>query len=180
MSTPKNILVIDVESTCWENLPPNKFPETRNEIIEIGIAVIDIKKREITESCSILVTPPTTEISDFCTQLTGIDSPLIALHGIPFADAIAKLRDEYKAHRQVFASWGAYDQRSFVKNCEWNKVAYPFSNLHLNIKSFCAVKMGYTGGEKKIGDDLGIPFIGRQHNGRDDAVHAAKILLKLL
>lgn len=33
------ILVIDVESTCWEREPP---PGQRSEIIEVGITLFDI------------------------------------------------------------------------------------------------------------------------------------------
>ena len=99
MSTPTNILVVDVECTCWDNLPPNKFPETRNEIIEIGLAVINIKKEELVESRSIIVVPPTTEISEFCTQLTTLTPELVQAIGIPFADAMNILDKEYRAER---------------------------------------------------------------------------------
>jgi inhibitor of KinA sporulation pathway (predicted exonuclease) len=180
MSTPKKILVIDVEATCWENLPPNKFPETRNEIIEIGVAVLDIKSRALEESRSILVKPPTTEISEFCTRLTTITPKMIHHLGVSFQEAIDILSKEYRASRNIFASWGDYDRRSFEKNCQWNRISYPFANLHLNVKTLFAAKYGYNGGQQKCGNDLGITMEGTAHRGIDDAVNIAKILQKLL
>ena len=111
MSTPQNILVVDVEATCWNDNRLNP----RNEIIEIGIAVIDIKTKTLTESRSIIVTPPTTEISAFCTQLTTLTPEFVQAHGIPFKNAMDICRSEYKMHRNVFASWGDYDRKAFEK-----------------------------------------------------------------
>lgn len=180
MSTPKTILVVDVEATCWEKLPPNKFPSTRNEIIEIGITEIDIASKTLGESHSILVIPPTTEISDFCTKLTTITPELIQREGIPFREAIELLVSKFKSNRNIFASWGDYDRRSFEKNCDWNKVPYPFANLHLNVKTLFAAKFGYNGGQEKCGQDLGIKMEGTAHRGIDDSRNIAKILVKLL
>ncbi len=180
MSTPKTILVVDVECTCWTDKPPNLFPETKNEIIEIGISVLDIKSRDIIESRSILVIPPTTELSDFCIGLTTITPEMISKNGIPFKDAINICRDEYKMHRNIFASWGDYDRRSFEKNCKWNNVENPVNNLNLNVKALFSAKYGYNGGQKKCGEDLGILFKGTQHRGVDDSRNIAQILQNLL
>ena len=180
MSTPRKILVIDIEATCWENLPPNKFPQARNEIIEIGITPIDIKTKTIEESRSIMVIPPTTEVSEFCTKLTTITQEQLDREAIPFRDAIDILTNEYKSHRQVFASWGDYDRRSFEKNCDWNKVPYPFANMHLNVKTLFAATYGYNGGQASCGADLGIHMEGVAHRGVDDSRNIAKILVKLL
>jgi inhibitor of KinA sporulation pathway (predicted exonuclease) len=180
MSTPKHILVVDVEATCWDNLPPNKFPNTRNEIIEIGLVVMDVKTHEIGERRAIMVKPATTEISDFCTSLTTITPEMIEEYGIPFPDACDILKKEYKSYRQIFASWGDYDRRAFEKNCAWNDVANPFGNMNLNVKALFAAKYGYTGGQAKCGLDLGILMQGTAHRGVDDAYNIAKILQKLL
>jgi inhibitor of KinA sporulation pathway (predicted exonuclease) len=181
MSTPKSILVIDVEATCWEHLPPNLTKgEVRNEIIEIGLAVLDIKTKAITEVRSIMVKPPTTTLSPFCIQLTTITPELIEKEGIDFKDAINILTKEYRAERNIFASWGDYDRTSFEKNCKWNGVDYPFSRMHLNVKTLFAAKFGYNGGQQKCGTDLGITMTGTAHRGVDDAKNIALILKKLL
>jgi inhibitor of KinA sporulation pathway (predicted exonuclease) len=177
MSTAKNILVIDVEATCWDNLPPNKFPDTQNEIIEIGLAVIDIKAQKIVESRSIIVLPFQTSISPFCTQLTTLTPEFVQANGIPFVDAMNILDKEYRAERQIFASWGDYDRRSFEKNCKWNKVRNPMSNMHLNVKALYGALNGEAGGMAKCAKELGISFEGTHHRGVDDAKMIAKIYL---
>ena len=180
MSTAKHILVIDVEATCWENLPPNTFPESRNEIIEIGITRIDIATKDIIDSNSILVRPPTTEINEFCTRLTTLTPEMVQSQGVSFLEAIDVLRTTYRSDRNVWASWGDYDRRSFEKNCRWNSVNYPFVNMHLNVKSLFAAQYGWNGGLEKCATSLGIPFEGTPHRGVDDSRVIARILQTFL
>jgi inhibitor of KinA sporulation pathway (predicted exonuclease) len=180
MSTPKKILVIDVEATCWENLPPNKFPSTRNEIIEIGVTTVDIKTKTIEKAESILVKPPTTEISEFCTKLTTITPQMIEKDGISIAQAMDIMEDRYRLKQNIFASWGDYDRRSFEKNCQWAKFSNPVGNLILNVKALFAAKFGYCGGMDKCAADMRLTFEGTHHRGVDDSRMIARILLKLL
>ena len=63
------ILVIDIESTCWEETPPSG---QENEIIEIGICPIDIATGERLEKESILVKPERSQVSEFCTNPTTL------------------------------------------------------------------------------------------------------------
>lgn len=174
MSTPKNILVIDVEATCWEN-----DRMRRNEIIEIGLAVVSLKKREIIETRSIIVKPETESISPFCTQLTTLTPEFVAQNGVSFHDALCII-DDYDPKKQIFASWGDYDRKAFEKNCQWARESYPFGPMHLNVKAMFAAKHGYTGGQEKCGNDVGVKMVGTAHRGIDDAHNIAKILLKLL
>src|SRR5689334_6335461 len=143
MSTPKTILCIDVEATCEENRPPNKFPDQPNEIIEIGVAEVDIKTKQIERVESIIILPPSTKISEFCTRLTTLTPEFVQENGIPIKDAMDILRTKYKLHRNIFASWGDYDRRSFEKNCKWARIENPVSNMVLNVKTLFAVKHGY-------------------------------------
>lgn len=177
MSTPQKILVIDIEATCWE---PRR-PDLRNEIIEIGIAEVDIKTKQIERTESIIVLPPTTEVSEFCTKLTTLTPEFVEENGIEYHEAMDILLRKYKSDKQIWASWGDYDRASFEKNCQWNRTPYPFKgNAHLNVKSLFAAKYGYNAGQQKCGEDLGIKMEGTAHRGIDDAVNIAKILLKML
>lgn len=181
MATPQKILVIDVEATCWENLSPNKHSELRNEIIEIGVAVLDIKRQTLESKESIIVLPPTMEISEFCTNLTTLTQEFIDAQGIEYYDAMSILLNKYRSDRQIFASWGDYDRKSIEKNCTWNSTRYPFAgNMHLNIKSLFAAKYGYNAGQNQCAKDLGITVEGTAHRGVDDAWNSAKILAHIL
>jgi inhibitor of KinA sporulation pathway (predicted exonuclease) len=181
MSTAKSILVIDVEATCWEDKPPNKFPQNRNEIIEIGLTRIDIKQQDIVETRSILVKPPTTQINEFCTKLTTLTPAMVEKHGVSFKQAINILDEEYKASRNIFASWGDYDRKSFEKNCAWNNVNYPFGNLHLNVKALFNAHFGHGGNMAVCYEEVfGRKPEGTHHRGDDDSKNIAKILLELM
>ena len=62
------VIIVDVESTCWEN---QKNPEgQRSEIIEIGICTLDLKTRTIDNKRGIFCKPIASTVSEFCTKLT--------------------------------------------------------------------------------------------------------------
>ena len=63
------ILVIDLESTCWDGPPPEGQV---SEIIEIGVVTLDVAALQRVDKQSILIKPTKSEISAFCTQLTTL------------------------------------------------------------------------------------------------------------
>ena len=62
------VFVCDVESTCWETR--EEQGSMPNEVIEIGICVLD-RKQGIIDVSSYVIKPAYTKVSPFCTQLTG-------------------------------------------------------------------------------------------------------------
>lgn len=172
------ILVVDLESTCWEGSPP---PDQSSEIIEVGLCTIDLETLTRTEKRSILVKPVQSEISRFCTELTTLTSDMFAEAG-SLADAIRILQKEYGSQDRLWASWGDYDRRQFERVCQDQNVEYPFGPSHLNVKSLFAAAMG-SGHE--LGLDgaykhLGLTMEGTHHRGDDDAWNIAEILCRLL
>lgn len=172
----KNIICVDVEATCWEN--PTKG--LRNEIIEFGVTLIDIKSQTIKESSSILVKPTTMKISEFCTSLTTITSEMVMKDGVTYKEAMKQLLSKYDSRNCVFASWGEYDRNITEDNCDWNDADYPFDKFHLNVKYLYKAKYGHTGGLDKCSALLQIPFEGTHHRGIDDSRVVAKVLHKIL
>ena len=172
------ILVIDVESTCWEGPPPRG---QMSEIIEIGLCVLDVARLEPLETRAILVRPQQSEVSDFCTRLTSI-TPEMLSNAITLGQAMDVLRREYHPGDRVFASWGDYDRNQFKRNCDFYGLEYPFGPTHWNVKTFFGLVLGM---EREIGIDaacdlLGLPFAGTHHRGVDDAVNITAILRELL
>lgn len=86
------IVVVDLEATCWDGNPP---PEQEQEIIEIGVCVLDIASRERGKKQSLLVRPERSTISPFCTKLTTLTQAQVEREGMPFAEAVARLQNEY-------------------------------------------------------------------------------------
>jgi inhibitor of KinA sporulation pathway (predicted exonuclease) len=172
------ILVVDVESTCWDGSPP---PGQSSEIIEIGLCLVDIESVTRLEKCSILVRPAQSEISAFCTDLTTLTPEMFTAAG-SLADAVQILKNEYRSKDRLWASWGDYDRRQFERVCADQSVGYPFGPSHLNVKSLFAAA---TGSAHEMGLDgaykhLGLTMAGTHHRGDDDAWNIAGILCHML
>ena len=172
------ILVVDLESTCWDGEPP--YGQS-SEIIEVGLCPIDVKTLTRLEKRSILIKPVTSEISEFCTQLTTLTPDMFTEAG-SLADAVRVLKKEYSSKNRLWASWGDYDRRQFERVCKAQEVGYPFGPSHLNLKSLFATAIGSA---HEIGLDgaykhLGLTMEGTHHRGDDDAWNIAAILCQLL
>ena len=172
------ILVIDLESTCWDGPPPDGQV---SEIIEIGICSVDVATLERLGKWSLLVRPERSEVSEFCTQLTTLTAAQLADAGT-LSDALRRLKKEFSSQDRLWASWGDYDRRQFERVCKDQGLGYPFGTRHLNVKTLFAVTAGT---ERELGldeafDRLGWELEGTHHRGHDDAWNIARILGKLL
>ncbi len=176
MKSPKQILVVDVEATCWEN----QTRSSRSEIIEIGITPVAMKTYQLGESESILIRPRTTTISEFCTQLTTITQDMVDEHGLTFPYAMLKFDAKYDVRKSIFASWGDYDRKIIEENCTFEKAWNPVGSMVLNVKSLYAAKYGHSGAMNECAAELGYAFEGTHHRGIDDSRMIAKILVHIL
>lgn len=172
------IVVVDVEATCWEGSPPRG---QQNEIIEIGVCVVDVASGERVQREDILVRPERSKISPFCTELTTLTQEQVD-EGVPFADACATLKRRFQTKDRTWASYGDYDRRQFESQCALCGVGYPFGPTHLNVKNLFALVHGL---KREAGMDgalslLGLPLEGTHHRGGDDAWNIARILASLL
>lgn len=173
------INVVDVESTCWQGDPPDGQV---SEIIQVGIAQLDLRRFDAVLCESIYVEPSKSKVGDFCTELTGITQQKVDTHGVPFEAACKILQKEYRASSYPWASWGDYDRRKFEEECSDGGIRYPFGSRHLNVKTLAAMAFGWDGevGVSVALDRLGIEFEGHPHDGMDDARNIAKVLVHIL
>ncbi|MBN1284517.1 MAG: exonuclease domain-containing protein [Anaerolineae bacterium] len=172
------ILVVDVEATCWDGEVPHG---QEREIIEIGVCALRVETGHRRRVESILVRPECSTVSAFCTGLTTLTQAQVA-GGVTFKDACLLLRKKYSSRSRAWASWGNYDRRQFEQQCEARGVKYPFNSTHLNVKNLFALAYGLS---QEVGIDralemLGLPFEGTQHRGADDAWNIARVLSILL
>ena len=63
------IIVLDIEATCWEGEIPRG---QENEIIEVGLCLLEPKTGERSAKASYLVRPERSKVSEFCTRLTTL------------------------------------------------------------------------------------------------------------
>lgn len=173
------ILVIDVESTCWEkfSIPADEI----SEIIEIGLCLVDASSMIRHGKRSIMVRPQRSNVGEFCTELTSI-KPAMVKKAPPLESAIQILRNEYESEERVFASWGDYDRNQFHRNCKTYGLRYPFGPTHLNVKTLFSISFGLP---RELGIDeafrhLGLQMEGTHHRGHDDAWNIAQLLCLLL
>ncbi|CAL9532227.1 hypothetical protein SUDANB121_04080 [Nocardiopsis dassonvillei] len=167
--------IVDVEATCWRGAPP---PGSANEIIEIGLSVVDAASGERVSRHGLLVRPGRSEVSAFCTELTGI-TPEMAAGGVTFAEACRWLVEEHGAAGRPWASWGDYDRRQFERQCAMTGVAYPFGGRHVNAKRVFAELHGMrrkAPGMARALDVAELPLEGRHHRGEDDAWNTAALV----
>jgi inhibitor of KinA sporulation pathway (predicted exonuclease) len=98
------MLVADFEQTCWEDGPP---PGQRTEIIEIGIAEVRLEGEPcILRSAGYLVRPAASEVSPFCTALTGITPGMVRRQGRPLAEVLGTIRKNFGGGAKTWAAWG--------------------------------------------------------------------------
>lgn len=172
------VIIVDVESTCWEN---QKTPAgQRSEIIEIGICTLDLKTRAIENKRGIFTKPIASTVSEFCTQLTSITQAMIDEQAIPFEEACALLQSEYNSKNRLWMSWGNYDRRMFIEQCQWRGVEYPFPETHCNLKTLFANIYGNRLGMAEALKKVKLELEGTHHRGDDDAFNIARILRFLL
>ncbi|MGC7094740.1 exonuclease domain-containing protein [Amycolatopsis lurida] len=167
--------VVDVEATCWDGRPP---AGQVSEIIEIGLTVVDLDRRERLAKHRILVRPQRSEVSEFCTELTGLTAAELA-GGVTFAEACRTLATEHEAGRRPWASWGDYDRNQFRRQCQ--NTEYPFGHRHTNAKAVFAEAHGLRKrpGMAQALEIAGLPLEGRHHRGEDDAWNIAALILSL-
>ena len=173
----RKVNIIDLEATCWDTR--EEKIKNRNEIIEIGIAVVDVLDEKIVENESIYVKPQYSEISKFCTELTGI-TPEIVSNGLSFPDALEKLKRDYAFRERINFSWGDYDSKQFLENCRMYNVK-PCYKTWMNLKALFSLKKKAKKemGTYKAVKSLGMEFKGRHHSGKDDAYNIAKLYLSI-
>jgi inhibitor of KinA sporulation pathway (predicted exonuclease) len=173
--------VVDIEATCVDTEHGEVFPVgEESEIIEIGIAELDIDKGEVTRTWDYIIKPKHSKVSKFCTDLTTLTQEVVDKR-VPFEHAIKEMIKTGTKSR-VWASFGEYDKKMFKKQCEARGVEYPFHEQHLNVKTlFCFKNKIHKGvGTHKAVEHLGLTFEGTPHRGIDDAKMIAKILASVL
>lgn len=172
------LLVVDLEATCWDGYDA---PEGQtNEIIEIGVTVMELKTLAMTPPRSLLVRPTQSEISPFCTQLTSLTPALVEADGMSFEAACHLLETEFDSRNRLWCSWGSWDMKIMRAQCKAREVRYPFSDKHANLKRVYSDAQGNRVGLKAALEALSLPPEGVQHRGGDDAYNAGRVLAALL
>ena len=172
------IIVVDLEATCWA---PDE-PAGDSEIIQIGSCCLDVRNLSIHDSSSIYIRPTRSSVSEFCTALTGLTWEFLRVNGIPFDGAINTFKKRYGPKHRIWATWGNWDRWKLGDDCSIANVPFPCGASHINIKELHAVKRKLPR-SLGLGSALrheGLSFEGKEHNGEDDAINAARVMQRIL
>jgi inhibitor of KinA sporulation pathway (predicted exonuclease) len=167
-------LIVDLEATCSED---GAVPREEMEIIEIGAVMLNRSTWQIDEEFQQFIKPVRNPVlTQFCIQLTTIKQEDVE-KAPTYPEAMASFRDWLGDKKYIFCSWGDYDRKQFIQDCEFHQVAYPFSSEHINIKKLFSEYSGVSKGYGMAGalSKLGISLLGTHHRGIDDARNIASI-----
>lgn len=170
ISNKKYICSMDLELTCWEDV---RFSEDQ-EIIEIGICVLDINTYEVVKEISRTVRPTKNPIlSDYCKTLTNISQK-----EVDSSDTLVNVYKEItrtelpKIEEFIWASWGRdpeWIQRELVELSQHNFWLDP---RYIDVKLCTGIKMGMA----KYMNTIELSFDGIQHRALPDAQNLSKII----
>ena len=174
------LIVVDLEATCWLGHPPEG---QKSEIIQFGIAKVDMDLLTVRRCASIYVTPERSTVSEFCTELTGVTKEVLDREGVPFERAINLISTMHQPEWYKWGSWGDYDRRMIKEECLDRGVENPFVECPwLNLRDMFGFKfkMGKGPGMDKALEFLGMELEGRHHDGGDDAWNIGRLVVEML
>jgi len=115
-------LFIDVEMTCWKGEIP---PGQRREIIEFGLVEVDTAELVILREATYLVRPRVSEVSEYCTALTGITPQEVKRDGRPLEEVLRTMAKDFGPARKPLLAWGN-DWVCLQEDCEAAGCVNPF------------------------------------------------------
>lgn len=176
----KKILIYDLEATCWEDREKTK---NEGEIIEIGVVPLDLRDMELRHDLgrSWLIKPKRTEISKYCTELTGITQDEINENALPFNEVMNSIRKAYSKDHPC-SGWGWYDYWKLNSACSENNIDFPFNRVYQDLKMLYALLTGRTkpAGLKEAISEQGLKFLGDQHRALNDAMNTGDLICHTL
>ncbi|XP_072838648.2 ERI1 exoribonuclease 2 isoform X1 [Pogona vitticeps] len=194
------LIVIDFESTCWND---NRKCYTQ-EIIEFPAVLLNTSNGEMESEFHAYVQPQEHPIlSEFCTELTGITQNQVD-EGVPlriclsqFSKWIQKLQTEKNiifssSHSSgaasegqlcAFVTWSDWDLGVCLHyECKRKQLRKPaILNSWIDLRA--TYKLFYSRKPQGLNNalqDVGIVFAGREHSGMDDSRNTARLAWRMI
>lgn len=171
------IVCFDLEMCCWND---GRRPRI-GEIIEIGVAELDLPTGEVVRRAQYYVRPEHDEISEFCTELTGIKPDVIERNGKSLQEVLSAMTNKFGSRHKVYAAWGR-DDLILKHECDKKGIKMPFSEF-LNVSTLFRLQRDVE--NKRCGQRHAMEMRdlewgeGRQHSGFVDAYELARLVKTL-
>jgi len=174
------LLIADGEFTCTSDAA---WTKQNGELIELAIVPIDLKTLEIRRDLawSSLIKPVKTEITAYCTELTGITAEMIRSEAKPVNEVFNTI-DKLFGHGAPWGTWGETDREVIQRAADLAGVRFPMSSTHLNLKFHYSL---YRNRRREIGFKKAlqaerIQFVGEPHRAGPDTENLAVLWQKIL
>mgnify|MGYP006278610149 CR=1 FL=1 len=179
-------ITLDLEQTCWRT--PEPPPGLRMEIIEIGLAEIDLRAGAILRAESFLVRNTDSPISDYCTELTGLTQVRIDREGRPLPEALNRIAKHWPVRSRPVFTWGD-DIAELEAECARKSARtdlfpdrHDLAGLYRALAQARGDDRPGSGSGVSVEDaltSLGLAFEGTPHRAGDDARNTGRILLEI-
>lgn len=174
-------VVIDFEATCEKN---NRMPTNNREIIEFAAVLLNKRTLLIEDEFTMFVKPVVNpKLTEYCMELTSISQDDID-EAFSFGTVLAQFKRwlDRSEGKKTFCSWGTYDKKQLLLDCERHNVKYPFNKDHVDIRKLFSTIKGY---KRKYSLSSALKrfkmeFQGTKHRGIDDARNIAYVYARLL
>lgn len=176
----KEILFVDTEATCWGDKTRQEQQRDR-EIIEIGIAKVDVTLNKIVDKEYYVIKNIHSEVSDYCVNLTGITQELIDKEGVTLGKAMKEIKQRFGSKNKTWLTWGSFDYNFVKGQCEKQNAEFVFTDNIINLADLYAMFAGISRSRNmlKAMNKLNIQMEGERHRALPDAIATARIFLEM-
>lgn len=174
------VLFVDTEATCWDNIS-RKEQQERRELIEVGMVKVDLKTNTIVDKENYLVKNQKSEISEYCYNLTGISQDLIDREGLYIGRAMKLINQRFAPKNKTWFTWGSFDYNFLLSESNKNNIEFIFNDNVINLADLYAMFKGLnrSKGLQKAINHLNVEVNGPKHRALPDAEATAGVFLKL-
>lgn len=176
------LIGVDLECTCWPAEMVGAPDRGEREVIEIGLAAIDMETLEIVSTHSVLIKPERHPVlSDFCISLTTITDQMLEKAPL-FAEGLEQAMTWISQFGDDFAwcSWGMFDLHHLQQECHQKGISLELrSALHFNAKTIYSQshpRLKRRGMKSALAHE-GVVLCGTHHRGVDDARNMARLII---
>ena len=168
---------LDLEMLCWEN---GDAPHGQSkDIIQLGIVEVDINNLQITRKHNYYIRPKNKhfDVSEYCTNLTGITRERLIDEGRYFPDVMRTIKKEFAPQNKITYAWGS-DFEPISKQCIEFDCHNPW--VEQGIWDFGIIWRSAYNYKYKLSliealNSVGLNFIGPQHDALNDAYALAQL-----
>lgn len=170
-----NIIIFDLEMCCWDD----GRERNTGEIIEIGLCQINTKNLEINKVAQYYVRPESDEVSQFCTDLTGITPKIVQRQGRPLNEVLATIKKNFGSSGKVFMAWGQ-DDKILLDEINEKGIEFEMGD-YVNAAALIRILTGKDRNSQiQAMAEFGLEFEGSQHSGVDDAKNLARLIIEVM